>query len=188
MDVERGSDIAASFVTNVGLITTFGVHGHNIMACEWTHQISYRPGLISISVERRHASHDNILLSKEFGVNIASAGQKVTASVAGKMSGKLYDKIGILEELGTEFYPAAKIKALLVKESVANLECKLIGDHSFGSHTVFIGQVLEGTYNRGKEPLAYHKGRYWALDAPLEKPADEVREKIRMLYGAHKKN
>ncbi len=26
------------FVTNVGLVTSNGPHGQNIMACEWTHQ------------------------------------------------------------------------------------------------------------------------------------------------------
>ena len=59
------------FATTVGLITTKGRHGENVMAVEWTMQVSYEPMLIAIFI------HDsptlwNIKDSNVFGVNIAS--------------------------------------------------------------------------------------------------------------------
>jgi flavin reductase (DIM6/NTAB) family NADH-FMN oxidoreductase RutF len=38
------------FVTIVGLITSSGSSGPNIMACEWTHHLSYKPGVIAVSL------------------------------------------------------------------------------------------------------------------------------------------
>ena len=55
------------FLTNVGLITTDGPYGPNVMAAEWTHHISYTPSLIAINV-RGDATAENIDHSKEFGV------------------------------------------------------------------------------------------------------------------------
>ena len=38
------------FVTIIGLITSSGSSGPNIMACEWTYHLSYKPELIAISL------------------------------------------------------------------------------------------------------------------------------------------
>ena len=38
------------FATTIGLITSSGSSGPNIMACEWTHHLSYNPGLIAVSL------------------------------------------------------------------------------------------------------------------------------------------
>ena len=50
MDLPWGDDCSKKFVTNVGLITSDGPHGPNIMACEWTHHVSYSPGLIAVCI------------------------------------------------------------------------------------------------------------------------------------------
>src|ERR1051326_7088493 len=125
MDIPWGSDIAFRFITNVGLVTTNGINGHNIMACEWTHHLSYKPALVSVSLHARHASFDNIKATKEFGVCVASIHQTVLSSLAGRDSGKRFDKIKIAEELGFKFSPAKKINTMLVEGASVQLECKL---------------------------------------------------------------
>lgn len=187
MDIPGGSEIAESFITNVGLVTTDGPHGPNIMACEWTHHVSYRPGLIGVSVNPRHATYDNIQVTKEFGLCIASTEQRVLSSVSGRDSGKFFNKIKIAEELGFRFYPAKKIKALLVEGAAVNVECKLYQEVPLGDHTMFVGEVIESFFNPDKEPLAYHKGKYWSMNTQLEKPTDALREKVNMLFEKYKK-
>ena len=59
------------FLTNVGLITSDGPYGPNVMAAEWTHHISYSPGLIAVNIRGRDTTAENIKDSKEFGVNLA---------------------------------------------------------------------------------------------------------------------
>ncbi|MBI2110294.1 hypothetical protein HYT51_00760, partial [Candidatus Woesearchaeota archaeon] len=47
VDLPWGDPRTIKFVTNVGLITSTGPHGDNVMSAEWTHQVSYSPGLIA---------------------------------------------------------------------------------------------------------------------------------------------
>ena len=187
MDIPWGSDIANRFITNVGLVTTNGIHGHNIMACEWTHHLFYKPALIGVSVHPRHATYENIKATKEFGVCIASAQQSILSSIAGKESGKKFNKIKIAEELGFRFSPAKKIQTLMIEDSSVKLECKLHQEISLGDHVLFVGEVVEGSFNTEEKPLAYHSGKYWDMTTTLEKPTNDMRENIKMLFEKYKK-
>ena len=187
MDIPWGSDIANRFITNVGLVTTHGTHGHNIMACEWTHHLSYKPALIGIALHPRHASYDNIRESKEFGISLTSTLQSVLASVAGKESGKKVNKVSIAEELGFNFYTAKKIGVMMVQDASVNLECKLFQEIPLGDHTLFVGEVIEGSVHPEEKPLSYHSGKYWDMTSVLEKPTNELREQIKILFEKHKK-
>ncbi len=187
MDIPWGSDIAHRFITNVGLVTSNGIHGHNIMACEWTHHLSYKPALVGVSVHPRHATYDNIKATKEFGICIASTQQSVLSSLAGMESGKMFDKIKIAEELGFKFFSAKKINVLMVEDTSVNLECKLYQEISLGDHTLFVGEVIDASFNAEEKPLAYHQGKYWDMNITLEKPTNEMRENIKLLFEKHKK-
>ena len=187
MNIPWGSDIANRFITNVGLVTTNGIHGHNIMACEWTYHLSYGPGLIGVSVNQRHATHTQIKETKEFGVCIASTSQSVLSSIAGKGSGKIFDKIKVARELGFKFSPAKNINVMMPEGAAVNLECKLFNEISLGDHTLFVGEVIEGSVNPEEKPLAYHSGRYWDMVDALEKPSAELREKMKALIEQHVK-
>lgn len=187
MEIAWGSDIAFRFVTNVGLVTSSGIHGHNIMACEWTHHLSYKPALVGISIHPRHATYDNIKATKEFGVCIASTQQSVLSSLAGKDSGKRFDKIKIAQELGIHFSSARKINAMMIEGASVQLECKLHQEIQLGDHTLFVGEVIEGNFNPEVKPLAYHQGKYWDMTTHLDKPTAELREKIKILFEKYKK-
>lgn len=178
MDLPWGDERSIQFITNVGLITTDGPAGSNIMAAEWTHHVSYEPGIIAVCIHKSNkATAVNIKKTKEFGVSLAATDQSVMASVAGSQSGIQYDKIKALEELEFKFYKAKKIDVPMVEGGALNLECKLIKTSDIGSHTIFFGEVVEATVS-GKEPLAYHKGKYWKMGETIQKPAAEERERI----------
>ena len=147
MDLPWGDEKTVQFITNVGLITSKGKHGDNIMAAEWTHHISYSPGLIAVCVGHGKATYDNIKETKEFGVNISAIDQNVLASISGGSSGKTVDKIGALKELGFKFYKANKINTLMVEGAVLNIECKLMKEIPLGDHTMFVGEIVEVSYN-----------------------------------------
>jgi len=50
MEVPWNDPCSNKFVTIIWLITSSGSSGPNIMACEWTHNLSYKPELIAISL------------------------------------------------------------------------------------------------------------------------------------------
>ena len=50
MKLPWNDPLANKFATTIGLITSDGLNGPNIMACEWTHHLSYDPGLVAVSI------------------------------------------------------------------------------------------------------------------------------------------
>lgn len=186
MDIQWGSDPAKKFITNVGLITSDGPHGPNVMAAEWTHHISYEPGLIAVAIRPEDATAENIQKTKEFGVSLCATDQNVVSSISGGSTGKEIDKIAVLKELGVEFYQGKKIKAPMIKGAALNVECRLVHAKDLGDHTLFVGEAVDVQVS-DKEPLAYFAGKYWKLGERIQKPPQEVLEKIQKLVDKYKK-
>ena len=188
MDLPWNDERSNQFITNVGLITTDGPFGPNVMACEWTHHISYQPGLIAVSLGNTKATVENIRISKEFGVNLCASDQSVLSSVAGGYTGSMYDKVSALKEMGFEFYKAQRINSLMIKGAVLNIECKLYKEVTLGDHITFVGEVVEASNNPDKVPLAYHKGKYWIMNTNLAKPSMEERQSIKKIVEKYSKD
>jgi flavin reductase (DIM6/NTAB) family NADH-FMN oxidoreductase RutF len=153
-------------LTNVGLITTDGPYGPNVMAAEWTHHVSYSPSLIAINVRGDDATAENINQSIEFGVNLAAEDQNILCSLGGRYTGKELDKLGLFKELGIIFYRANSIK-LMIRGAAMNAECKLVKREELGDHVMFIGEVTEISADENIKPLVYHNDKYWRLLHPL---------------------
>ncbi len=187
MDLPWGDEKTIQFITNVGLITSTGPYGNNIMAAEWTHHVSYSPGLIAVCIGLNKATLENIRATKEFGVSIAATDQNVLSSVSGRNSGKDIDKIKALKELGFKFYKAKKIKPLMVEGAVLNIECKLFKEIELGDHVMFVGEVVETSLNKGKEPLAYHKIKYWKIGENIPQPPQNEMDRIKQITQKYSK-
>ena len=187
MDLPWGDERTVKFITNVGLITSNGPHGNNIMAAEWTHHVSYSPGLIAVCVGHGKATLENIQKTNEFGVSICATDQNVMASVAGGSSGKNVDKVSALKELGFKFYKAKKINTLMVEGAVLNIECRLFKEIELGDHVMLVGEVIEASLNKSKEPLAYYKVKYWKIGDDIPKPPQEELERIKVIVEKHAK-
>lgn len=188
MDITYGSPAREAFVTNVGLITSNGSHGHNIMAAEWTFQVSYDPGLMAISVGPKKATHDNIAQTRMFGVTIATEDQNILASMAGAYSGKDVDKIGLMQELGFGFHKAEHIDVWMPDTGMLHMECEVIDQQTQGDHVVFIGKTLSVVADPAKRPLAYHRGQYWSIGEHLRKPTQEERAAMHLVAERYRKN
>jgi flavin reductase (DIM6/NTAB) family NADH-FMN oxidoreductase RutF len=163
LDLSWNDARSNKFITNLGLITSDGPFGADVMACEWTHHISYHSGLVAVCISPDDATHENIKQAKEFGVNLCSTDQSVMSSVAGGYTGSKYDKIAALRELGFEFQRAKRIGVLVIKEAALNIECTLLKELPLGDHTTFVGEVIEASNNPDKAPLAYHEGKYFIM-------------------------
>ena len=187
MDLPWGDERTVLFITNVGLVTSDGPHGPNIMAVEWTHHVSYRPGLIAICIGKKRATYENIMKTREFGVNLCAADDFIMSSVSGGYSARDLDKIAALKELGFEFYEGKKINALMVKGASLNAECKLVQHVELGSHVMMVGEVLTASATERK-PLAYHQGKYWRMTTPVEKLSQEQRDHNKKVIMKHERN
>lgn len=187
MNLPWGDERSNVFLTNVGIVTSDGPNGPNVMSVEWTHHISHEPGLIAICIGPKTATAENINATKEFAINFAATDQNVLCSITGKSSGHDVDKVKVLEELGVKFIPAKTIKALLIQGAAMHAECKLSKVVECGDHSMFIGEVIEASVNKDKEPLIYHKGKYWKVGAKIEKPSKDELDGVQKLVEKYRK-
>ena len=166
-------DVFRYFTTSVALITTVGKAGPNVMAAEWTMQVSSEPMLIAVFIAPHEVTHENIESTGEFGVNFCSDEQATLSNVAGAFSRREVDKLSFSL---FQTYLGDTIKVPMIKGSIINAECKLVQKYRLGDHTSFIGQVFAARFEPEKRPLVYHKGRYSQLG--LELTSDRLRVKL----------
>ncbi|MBN1495071.1 flavin reductase [Candidatus Peregrinibacteria bacterium] len=181
MDLKFDDPRTILLATNVGLVTSDGLAGPNIMSVAWSYYVSCAPGMMAVCINPKHATYKNILKTKEFGLNICAADQAVLASVSGMASGAKVDKIKVLQELGFEFYTGSQIKPLMIKGASMNAECKVVKEIEIGDHTMFVGEVVDLKADTSKNSLVYANGKYWELGKQIEKPSEEKMNEIKAL-------
>lgn len=112
--------------------------------------VSLEPPLILVCIEKRAGSHHAFQELKAFVVNILREDQQ---SVSNHFASHLEDKFANVEyDTGIENLP-------VLRNCLANLECRLHDSHESGDHTIFIGQIEKASVNE-ENPLIYWHGKY----------------------------
>src|SRR5574337_437220 len=154
------------FMTSISLITSYGPCGPNVMAAEWTMQISHKPMLIAVFIHKGSSTLVNIKKTKRFGVNVASEKQATLVSVAGGYSRKEIDKLKIR---GLFHMTESKRGRLpLIANCLVNAECELHSVKKIGDHNMVVGKVYSIIYDESKKPLIYHRNRYFHVGKIIE--------------------
>ncbi|HET6458343.1 MAG TPA: flavin reductase family protein [Nitrosopumilaceae archaeon] len=153
------------FTTGISLVTSSGPHGQNVMAAEWTMQISYKPMLIAVFIHEDSATFENIKKTKEFGINVSSEEQTMAVNIAGGYSRREIDKLKIKGIF--EFLSSRKIKSPMIAGCIVNVECKLLTMKKLGDHTMVVGKAVTISYDETKKPLVYHSGRYFRIGSTI---------------------
>ena len=114
-------------------------------------QITAEPPKIAVSINKQNLTHEYILESKVFTVSILSK-ETLMKFIGhfGFKSGRELDKFKDLN------YKAGVTGAPVVLEnSVGYIEAKVIDNIDVGTHTVFIGKVVDAEIIKDKEPMTY---------------------------------
>ncbi len=164
-------DAFRSFTTGCALITTDGPRGPNVMAAEWTFNVSYDPFLILVSIDPGNLTHDLILEAKEFGVNLVSEHQVAGMAFAGHYSKADTDKLS--SEL-FETYPGQRIHAPLIRGSLLAAECRLVEAIPLGDHVGVLGEVIEFSVDPDARPVVLHRGSRHLGERIVREPAVAV--------------
>jgi flavin reductase (DIM6/NTAB) family NADH-FMN oxidoreductase RutF len=154
------------FTTGISLVTSSGPHGQNVMAAEWTMQISYKPILIAVFIHEDSATFENIKKTKEFGINVSTEEQTMQANIAGGYSRREIDKLKVKGIF--EFSPSRKIKSSMIAGCIVNAECKLVTMKKLGDHIMVVGKAVTISYDETKKPLIYHSGRYFRIGSIIK--------------------
>ncbi len=148
----------------------------NVLTVAWTGILNTKPPMTYISVRPTRHSYGIIKESGEFVINLTTSKMVRETDFCGVKSGRDTDK---LKKCGLHPAAASAVKAPLIEESPLALECRVAEIKPFGSHDMFIAEILavnvddryidsKGKINLNQAGLmAYSHGEYFALGRKL---------------------
>jgi flavin reductase (DIM6/NTAB) family NADH-FMN oxidoreductase RutF len=122
----------------VVLLTTADRKHANIMAMSWHMMMEFEPPLVGCLISGRNHSFDILSQTRECVINIPSVELAEKVVTCGNTSGKKIDKF---KSFGLTAMPAACVKAPLIAECYADLECRVADARLVNQYNFFI---LEG--------------------------------------------
>jgi flavin reductase (DIM6/NTAB) family NADH-FMN oxidoreductase RutF len=172
------------------LVSCGGFRGwkENLLTIAWAGNVCSDPPMLSISVRPERYSHEIILSTGQFVVNVPVQELAWAVDWCGVVSGRDRDKFA-----GAGLTPgqALKLQAPIVMECPINIECVVKKTLELGSHTLLIAEVAAVQVSadlidkRGKFTieksglLAFAHGQYFVLGRRLGGFGFSVRKKGR---------
>lgn len=126
---------------------------HNIITVAWTGIVNSEPPMTYVSVRKERHSHDIIKKTGEFVINMTTEKLAFATDYCGVRSGRDVDKF---KEQNLTPVKGEKVDCPVIKESPVNLECKVVEVHEYGSHDMFVAEIVNVQVD---EDLMDEKGR-----------------------------
>jgi flavin reductase (DIM6/NTAB) family NADH-FMN oxidoreductase RutF len=187
--------VGAQRLVNAGsvvLVTTRYRDRVNVMTASWATAVSGSPPLVGVSVHRGTLTHDLMVQSEEFVLNIPWVGLAEQVKRCGELSGwEVEDK---LQEVGLTAGDATYIEAPIIEECIGHLECAVVRTLDVNDHTFFVGQIVAAQVEEDAfddeswvleeeelKPLQHIGGRYFGISSlrfipPYRPPEAEEEE------------
>lgn len=168
------------------MVTCGNMEKSNIITVAWTGIINTNPAMVYISVRPERYSYEIIKENKEFVINLTTRKLAKATDWCGCRSGRKYDKF---KEMNLHKEKANFVNCPLIKESPVSIECKVKEIKEFGSHHMFIAEVLSidaddkyidenGAFDISKcDLIAYANGGYYPLEKKIGKFGFSVQKK-----------
>ena len=168
------------------LVTSGDMENSNILTVAWTGIINTNPAMCYISVRPERYSYNLIKETGEFVINLTTEELAYATDWCGVRSGRDFDKF---KEMKLTPLVSQKVTAPGIAESPVNIECKVVQELALGSHTMFVGEVVNVTVEdaymneTGKFELnstglvSYSHGEYFLLGEKLGKFGYSVQKK-----------
>ena len=147
IEIPKGRRLQPGPASPVVMATCVDKQGRpNIITLGMYMSISHRPPQVCIGVAPQRYSHDLIAETGEFVVNVPPISLEDEMHYCGTESGRRVDKF---KETGLTAIPALKVKPPRIRECFSHLECRVAQSMVCGDHTLFVGEVVATTADRG---------------------------------------
>lgn len=114
----------------------------NFMTAAWSGIACHKPPAIAVAIRQERYTYNGIIEHNTFSINVPSVNLAKKVDFCGIYSGRDTDKT----KLFNVFY--GKLENVpLIEECPLNLECKVIHTVEIGTHTLFIGEIMETHVN-----------------------------------------
>ncbi len=172
----------------------------NIITVAWTGIINSRPPMTYVSIRKSRHSHDILMKTGEFVINLTTEDLLKATDWCGVKSGRDVDK---WKEMKLTKEEASEVGCPMIAESPVNLECRVTEVRELGSHDMFMAEIVkvhvdeeiideDDRFDVVKAGLlAYIHGHYYAINRkPLGRFGFSVmkpKTKKRLQKEAHEK-
>ena len=138
----------------VVLVTTARAGRANVMPMSWHIMMEFVPPLVGCVVSSLNYTFELLRQTGECVINVPTAELAKQVVACGNASGRSVDKF---KEFGLTPVPATVVKAPLIAECYANLECKLVDRTLVEKYNFFVLEVVKAWIDpRRKRPHTIH--------------------------------
>jgi flavin reductase (DIM6/NTAB) family NADH-FMN oxidoreductase RutF len=145
--------------STVGLITSVGPRGTNVMTAEWTYMVARRPPHFAVGCQTTNYSTRLILDRGEFGLTLCDASMASLAEFEGSFSGADVDK---LPSAALELRDPVVTGCPTVIGGPLSAECRVVNVVDLPDYALVVGEAVWLTTDEvaNKDPLVKHGGMY----------------------------
>jgi flavin reductase (DIM6/NTAB) family NADH-FMN oxidoreductase RutF len=156
----------------VTMLTTAERGRTNIMTMSWQTMIEFEPPLVACVVSNRNFSFGMLKSTRECVINIPTVELASKVARCGNTSGRTVDKFKALRLTPA---PAAQVRAPLIEECYASLECRVVDTRIVAKYGLFILEVVKAWVDSSrKNPKTLHhrgKGRFMVAGRVITLPS-----------------
>lgn len=135
---------------------------HGILATAVS-SLSLDPPSLLVCINRSASLHEPLACADTFCVNVLGLGNRDVAEVFFHKRGEERFAVGKWSE----------VQGVPVLESAqSSFVCQTAHRHEFGTHTIFIGELLDARHREDAAPLTYYDRHYIDISAAPERPND----------------
>ncbi len=132
----------------VVMVSTVRKGRPNIMTMSWHTMIDFNPPLLGLVIGDQSHTFGILKETGECVVNIPDASLIKKVVACGNVSGRTVDKF---KESGLTPVKASRVKAPMISECYANLECRVVNKSMAARYNFFILEVLRAWIDPGKK-------------------------------------
>jgi flavin reductase (DIM6/NTAB) family NADH-FMN oxidoreductase RutF len=128
------------------------------MPMSWLTMMEFEPPLVGCVVGDRNFSYGLLAKSRECAINVPTAALARKVVACGNVSGRDVDKFAAF---GLTPVRAARVRAPLVDECYANLECVVADTRMVAKYGLFVLEVVKARIDRSRRDprVLHHRGR-----------------------------
>lgn len=126
----------------------------NVMAADWVTVVSAQPFIVAVSIAPTRYTYKLVKKYGELVISVPSVEMIKDVWLAGSEHGPQK-----LRKTGFEFVQASRVRVPIIKNALANLECRVVNEHNYGDHVLFVCEVLayhhrEGAFKNNEPQLS----------------------------------
>ena len=156
----------------VVLVTTAHRGRANVMAMSWHTMLEFEPPLVGCVISNRNHTFDTLKATRQCVIAIPTVEIARKAVACGNVSGRKVDKFA---RFGLTPLPASKVRAPLVAECYANLECRIADARMVPKYCLFVLEVVAAWVDPArKDPRTIHHrgmGRFMVAGPTVRLPS-----------------